>query len=96
MAKEMTIFYMEGCPYCMNARKALRELQSEKEDYAAVQVCWIDENKEKSLAASYDYYYVPAIYDGQEKLYEASPADTYADVKRQVETALKAVAAKNI
>ena len=70
MSKEMTIFYMEGCPYCINARRAVRELQSQNDDYAAVQVRWIDENKETKLAASYDYYYVPSIYDGQEKMYE--------------------------
>ena len=91
MSKEITIFYMEGCPYCVNARKAVQELQGQNADYAAVRVNWIDENKEAELAASYDYFRVPTIYDGREKLYEASPADRYADIRRQVENALKAV-----
>lgn len=90
MKKQMMIFYMEGCPYCVNARRAVRELQAEHAEYAAVPICWIDENKEADLAAAHDYYYVPTIYEGQTKLYEASPADTYADIRRQVEAAFKA------
>lgn len=94
MAKELTIFYMEGCPYCVSARKAVRELQEENAAYAAVPVRWVDENKETKLAAARDYYYVPTIYDGEKKLYEARPADRYADIKRQTEAAFKAALTK--
>ena len=96
MTQEMTIFYMEGCPYCMNARKAVHELLAEHTDYAAVPVRWINENEEAALASTYDYYYVPAIYDSQEKLYEASPSHRYADIKGQVEAAFRHMLAKDM
>ena len=93
MAKELSIFFMEGCPYCIKARKAVQELQSQNAAYAAVPVRWIDENKEAALAAKYDYYRVPTIYDGERKLYEATPMDDYNTIKSQVEAAFKAVLA---
>ena len=89
MAKELRIFYLEGCPYCLNARKALQELQAGSAEYAAVPVRWIDEAKEAQLAEQYDYYRVPTIYDGETKLYECSPAHGFAEIRQQVEAALQ-------
>ncbi|MBQ9195695.1 MAG: glutaredoxin family protein [Clostridia bacterium] len=94
MSKELTIFYMEGCPYCINARRALKELQEQSADYAAVPVRWIDENKEAALADSYDYYRVPTIYLERQKLYEASPAHRYEEIRRRVEEALQTAMAE--
>ena len=91
MPRDLTFFYMEGCPYCRNAEKAVRELQKENVGYAAVPVRWIDENREPVLAASYDYYRVPSIFDGKKKLYEASPAHDCGYIRGQVERAFRAV-----
>ena len=46
----------------------------------------------KEIADKYNYYYVPCIFCGSEKLYECSPADNYSEIKRQFESALKAAA----
>ena len=67
--KTIKLFVLENCPYCRRALTYLAELQAE-ENYAAITVEMIDEIKESALAATYNYYYVPAIYYQQEKLHE--------------------------
>ena len=89
--KKITLFYLENCPYCHNARRALEELKKENPAYEEVSVDWIEESKEPKLAAQYDYYYVPTIYDGEKKLYEARPSESYEDCKENVRAALDAV-----
>ena len=89
--KKVTLFYLVGCPYCDNARRALEELVKENPAYGQVEIDWIEESKQSSLAAQYDYYYVPTFYDGQTKLYEASPSESYDDCKANVRAALDAV-----
>ncbi|MBR0161114.1 MAG: hypothetical protein IJQ02_07540 [Oscillospiraceae bacterium] len=37
------------------------------------------------------HYYVPTIYAGAEKLYEAHPGDDYVKIKAEVKKALDAV-----
>ena len=77
--KKLTLFYLEGCPYCDNARKALKELGEEKAEYAAAEIDWIEESRQPSLAGGYDYYYVPTVFLGEQKLYEAHPGESYED-----------------
>ena len=89
--KKITLFYLIGCPSCDNARRALEELVNENPAYAEVAVEWIEESEQPQLADSYDYYYVPTIYDGQTKLYEARPSESYADCKKHVQAALDKV-----
>lgn len=84
----LTIFYLPGCPYCANARRALAELCAGREEYAAVPVEWIDESEEYELAESYDYYYVPSAYLGREKLFEARPLERYAACREKLRAAL--------
>jgi len=79
--KELTLFYMNGCPYCRNAKKAETELRSENAAYRDVTITWINEVSESALADTYDYYYVPSVYLGREKLYEAHPGESYTDCK---------------
>ncbi len=89
--KKMTLFYLRGCPYCDNARKALAELTKENDVYAAVEVDWIEESERPELANNYDYYYVPTIFAREKKLYEADPSQGYVDIKQSVKAALDAV-----
>jgi len=88
--KKLTVFYLEGCPYCMNARRAVAELAAEMPELAEIELEWINERKEAALADRYDYYRVPSIFCGDKKLYEASPSDSYADIKRHIASAVKA------
>ena len=68
--KELTLFYLPGCPHCKLAIRCLEQLQSENPDYAAISVRRIDESREKALADSYDYWYVPAFFFHGNKLHE--------------------------
>ena len=43
---EIEIFYLRGCPYCENARKAVAELLREEPAYGALRLRWIEESEE--------------------------------------------------
>lgn len=88
--KALTIFYLEACPYCVSARKALSELQAENPARADVPIRWINESREAALASRYDYYYVPTVYMDGRKLFEASPAMGHEEIKRGLRQALDA------
>ena len=82
--KEIEIFYLTSCPYCINARKAIGELTEENPAYAGLSLRWINEQKERALAEERDYYYVPTFYHNGEKLYECSPRDDRAAIKAHI------------
>ncbi|MBF1027700.1 MAG: glutaredoxin, partial [Lachnospiraceae bacterium] len=54
--KELTWFYMKGCPYCAQAGRALEELKKGNPSYENVSIHQIDENAEPETADKYDYY----------------------------------------
>lgn len=89
--KSIILFYLEHCPYCHYAKKALEELAKEDPVYGEIDVQWIEESRQPRIAAQYDYHYVPTIFAGREKLYEASPSEDYAACKANVKRALDAV-----
>lgn len=89
--KKIELFYLEHCPYCIHAKKALAELMKENNAYAGMQIQWIEESVETELAGSRDYYYVPTVYYEGRKLYEASPAQNYASIKESLRAALEEV-----
>lgn len=89
--KEVKLFYLEDCPYCHNARRALSELAEENPVYGKVSIEWVEESRKPDLAQQYDYYYVPAIFAGDKKLYEAHPSESYEDCMKSVKAALDAV-----
>ncbi len=80
----ITIVYMQGCPYCRMARKAVTELGAEGS------VAWVDENAEPEKIKDLDYYYVPSIFAGTRKLFEAHPGDDYEKIRTAVKAALEA------
>lgn len=79
------LFYLEDCPYCRYARRALRELAAEGVE---VPIEWVEESRRPDIAAKYDYWYVPTLFYGEEKLYEAHPSQSYEDVKRSLRGAM--------
>ncbi len=87
--KKLTVFYLKSCPYCAKAADALKELTSEEPAFEAVETEWIEESENPGKADSYDYYRVPSVFCGGEKLYECSPADDYAAIKRNFRLALE-------
>ena len=88
--RKLTIFYLEHCPYCKNAKKALRELEGENASYGNVEIDWIEECRQPEIAEQYDYYYVPSVFMDGEKLYECSPSDDYAAIRGRLRGALDA------
>ena len=89
--KKITLFYLEDCPYCHYAKRAFKELIEEEPAYSEIQVDWVEESRQPKIAAQYDYYYVPTIFYGNEKLYEAHPSEKYEDCKKNVKSALDTV-----
>ena len=89
--KNITLFYLEDCPYCHYAKRAFKELIEEEPAYGEIRVDWVEESRQPSIAAQYDYYYVPTIFYGDEKLYEAHPSERYEDCKKNVKSALDTV-----
>ena len=85
--KEITYFYMKGCPYCIKADRYIEELIKETPEFSQVKITMIEENENRKLADSYDYYYVPCLWIGKEKLHEG--AATKDGIRRVLEKALK-------
>ncbi len=84
--EKLTIFYLEGCPYCRNAMRAVKELEAEL-GFDADRLEWVEERKNAALADRYDYYRVPSVFWGERKLYECSPADDYVAIKQNLKRA---------
>ena len=91
--KDLKIFYFPTCPYCKKAKQAVEELQEENPKYREIGIEWINEQVDTALADRYDYYYVPTVFYGDEKLYEASPAHSYEDIRDNIRRAFDTVTA---
>lgn len=85
--KKLLLFYLEDCPYCRYAKRAVRELAAENGKYAA-EIEWVEESEKPDISAKYDYYYVPTLFCGAEKLYEARPGQSYSEVKACLKEAI--------
>ena len=91
--KRLELFHLPGCPYCIKAEKAIRELTEENPAYGEIDIHWIDESEQAEYADSRDYYYVPTIFFGEEKLYEAHPSQHSKEIKAAIRSALDRVLA---
>ena len=67
------MFMFEGCPHCKKAKEMIAEIFAQRPEYAEIPFIVIDENKNPEVAKEYDYYYVPTIYAGEEKMMEGVP-----------------------
>ena len=89
--KEIEIFYLASCPYCINARKAVAELCEENPAYASLKLNWIEESEQPEIAEQRDYYSVPTIFWKGEKLYEAHFTHSYGVIKESIRKAFDEV-----
>ena len=91
--KKVIAFYLEGCPYCRQAREAVKELSGGNEEYSSVKIEWVEENQHPEISSQYDYYYVPSFFVDGVKVYEARRGEKYDEckenVKRVFEEAIK-------
>ena len=91
--KKIVCFHLTGCPYCQKAFKAFKELQEENPSWKNISIEWVEEETETpSELKNFDYYYVPTIYVGEKKIYEAAPSDDYEKIKSEVRKALELAA----
>ena len=81
---KITYFYMAGCPYCRNAYKAIEELTKENAAYGEIEIERINETLHPFKTRNYDYYYVPSMFIGDSKAYEADPSQSFDDIKASV------------
>lgn len=88
--KKLTFIYLKGCPYCMKAMKAFDALLSTNEEYKKVEIDAVEEGENPDRIATLDYYRVPTYYIGDEKLFEASPGDSYEVIEAATKKALEA------
>ncbi|MCH4167207.1 MAG: glutaredoxin [Megasphaera sp.] len=86
--KTITAFYLNGCPYCRNAKAALQELIQEEPAYSKVPVEWYEETEHPEAVKGHSYYYVPSLFIDDEKVYEAQPGQNYDTIKGYVKQAL--------
>ena len=88
--EKLTVFYLENCPYCRGARRAVEALLAENPALREAELEWIEESRCPDVADRYDYYRVPSVFRGREKLYECSPADDYEAIKAAFGRAMSA------
>ncbi len=89
--KEIYLFHLINCPYCINARKAIDALQAENPAYRDIRIRWIEETQEPEMLKGRDYYYVPTIFYGDQKLYEAKPGQDYETIKENIHRSFETV-----
>ena len=82
--KKITMFYLIHCPYCRQASRAIDELTAENPAYGDIEIDYVEESMQPSVAEQYDYYYVPTMFFGKEKQYEARPGESYEECKTNV------------
>ncbi len=84
---KLTLFYLPNCPHCRLAERCITELCESDKRYANVEIERVDELKERARANSYDYWYVPCFYLGEQKLHEGHAEKS--DIQSVLERALK-------
>jgi len=85
--KEITYFYLAGCPFCRAADRMIDELASENPEFAKIPVKKIEERENAALANQYDYFYVPCLWIENKKLHEG--AATKQKLRSVLEEAIK-------
>jgi glutaredoxin len=86
--KRITWFYLEDCPYCAQAERALAELEQENPLYKEIPIDKIEENAHPEIVDRYDYHAVPCLWIGQDKLYEAHLFEKYEECREKVKRVL--------
>ena len=85
------LFYLNGCPYCRKAERAIQKLYAENPAYAALPLRWIEEREESALASARDYFRVPTLFYRGEKLYEAELGQSEDTIREHIRTAFERV-----
>ena len=91
---KITMFHITECKYCDMARRAIEELREEHPEYKDVEIEMINEDEHPEIIENYDYWSVPSLFIGKDKIFEAALFMPYEEVRDGVklafDTALKA------
>ena len=72
--KHVRMMYLKGCPHCKAAFAMVKELQDSYPELRGVNIEAIEEQEQKELADSLDYWYVPTYFVDGVKLLEIGRA----------------------
>ena len=68
--KKLTLFTLNGCPYCREAEIWIKELKEEDPELRNVKIERIEESENPEIAEAHDYWYVPTFYLEETKIHE--------------------------
>lgn len=85
--KKITMFHIDECKYCDMAKKAIAELREETPEYNNVEIEMINEDENPEIIENYDYWSVPSLFIGKEKVFEAALFMPYETVREGVRLA---------
>ncbi|MBQ6314653.1 MAG: glutaredoxin family protein [Mogibacterium sp.] len=92
--KKITMFHIQECKYCDFAKKAIEELRVQHPEYRDVEIEMIDENAHPEIVENYDYWSVPSLFIGHDKIFEAALFMPYETVRDGVKLAFDTVLAE--
>ncbi|MBR2540071.1 MAG: glutaredoxin [Mogibacterium sp.] len=92
--KKITMFHIQECKYCDFAKKAIEELRAQHPEYRDVEIEMIDENAHPEIVENYDYWSVPSLFIGHDKIFEAALFMPYETVRDGVKLAFDTVLAE--
>ena len=87
--KKITYLYIPYCPYCLQANRVMEELVSKKPEYANIEFEKISEYDNPDIADRYDYYYTPAMFIDNKKVYESHPGERETECRIKIENVLE-------
>ena len=74
--KKMYVLTTSWCPHCTRAKQIIEDLLAEHPEWQTVDLSIIDEEKEpEKMKPFFNYYYVPTVYVGEDKVFEGVPSD---------------------
>ena len=82
--KEILGFHLNGCPYCVNAFRAIAELKAGDPAYADISIQWVEDQDAVELFKTHPYEYYPNLWFDLDKQYEAQPGESYAQTKAYI------------
>ena len=85
--KKITMFHIDECKYCDFAKQAIAELRAENPEYEKVVIDMINEDEHPEIIENYDYWSVPSLFIGHDKVFEAALFMPYETVKDGVRLA---------
>ena len=91
--KDVLLFYLDDCGYCVKAHRALAELREELPGARGLKIRAVEETEQPAFADRFDYYAVPTFYVDGVKLFEAHIGMSYEDIKQEVRRVLEAALA---